>query len=171
MTKKTKRVEKEFTDAEIESYVQAFRKGKREYPNNDPNEEKFPRDEQELRLYIETLEKEYSKSPTEELREELRVYKAHYSGWYNGFSVAFEFLMQEGDKLMRERPEEEEKEKEEVKPTMFNGGPWFNDEESFQKLKKDLANDPDMPKGHWEENEEMKTYFFDKPKKEKGEKK
>ena len=164
---KTKRVEKEFTDAEIEEYVQAFRKGKQEPPHNDPNEEKFPRGEEELRHYIVTLQEEYSKSPTEELREELRVYKAHYSGWYNGFSVAFEFLMQEGDRIMRERPEEEE----EPKTTTFNGGPFFNNEEEFEKLKKDLADDPDTPKGHWEETDEMKTYFFDKPKKkEKGKK-
>ena len=159
---KTKRVEKEFTDEEIESYVQAFRKGKQEPPHNDPNEEKFPRGEEELRHYIVTLQEEYSKSPTEELREELRVYKAHYSGWYNGFSVAFEFLMQEGDRIMRERPEEEE----EPKTSTFNGGPFFNNEEEFEKLKKDLADDPDTPKGHWEETDEMKTYFFDKKKKE-----
>ena len=159
---KTKRVEKEFTDAEIEEYVQAFRKGKREEPNNDPNEEKFPRGEEELRHYIVTLQEEYAKSPTEELREELRVYKANYSGWYNGFSVAFEFLMQEGDRIMRERPEEEE----EPKTSTFNGGPFFNNEEEFEKLKKDLAEDPDTPKGHWEETDEMKTYFFDKKKKE-----
>ena len=159
---KTKRIEKEFTDAEIEEYVQAFRKGKREEPNNDPNEEKFPRGEEELRHYIVTLQEEYAKSPTEELREELRVYKAHYSGWYNGFSVAFEFLMQEGDRILRERPEEEE----EPKTSTFNGGPFFNNEEEFEKLKKDLAEDPDTPKGHWEETDEMKTYFFDKKKKE-----
>ena len=159
---KTKRIEKEFTDAEIDEYVQAFRKGKREEPNNDPNEEKFPRGEEELRHYIVTLQEEYAKSPTEELREELRVYKAHYSGWYNGFSVAFEFLMQEGDRIMRERPEEEE----EPKTSTFNGGPFFNNEEEFEKLKKDLAEDPDTPKGHWEETDEMKTYFFDKKKKE-----
>jgi hypothetical protein len=159
---KTKRVEKEFTDAEIEEYVQAFRKGKQEPPHNDPNEEKFPRGEEELRHYIVTLQDEYAKSPTEELREELRVYKAHYSGWYNGFSVAFEFLMQEGDRIMRERPEEEE----EPKTSTFNGGPFFNNEEEFEKLKKDLADDPDTPKGHWEETDEMKTYFFDKKKKE-----
>ena len=159
---KTKRVEKEFTDAEIEEYVQAFRKGKQEPPHNDPNEEKFPRGEEELRHYIVTLQEEYSKSPTEELREELRVYKAHYSGWYNGFSVAFEFLMQEGDRIMRERPEEEE----EPKTSTFNGGPFFNNEEEFEKLKKDLADDPDTPKGHWEETDEMKTYFFDKKKKQ-----
>ena len=159
---KTKRVEKEFTDAEIEEYVQAFSKGKQEPPHNDPNEEKFPRGEEELRHYIVTLQEEYSKSPTEELREELRVYKAHYSGWYNGFSVAFEFLMQEGDRIMRERPEEEE----EPKTSTFNGGPFFNNEEEFEKLKKDLAEDPDTPKGHWEETDEMKTYFFDKKKKE-----
>jgi len=159
---KTKRVEKEFTDAEIEEYVQAFRKGKQEPPHNDPNEEKFPRGEEELRHYIVTLQEEYAKSPTEELREELRVYKAHYSGWYNGFSVAFEFLMQEGDRIMRERPEEEE----EPKTSTFNGGPFFNNEEEFEKLKKDLADDPDTPKGHWEETDEMKTYFFDKKKKE-----
>ena len=159
---KTKRVEKEFTDAEIEEYVQAFRKGKQEPPHNDPNEEKFPRGEEELRHYIVTLQEEYAKSPTEELREELRVYKAHYSGWYNGFSVAFEFLMQEGDRIMRERPEEEE----EPKTSTFNGGPFFNNEEEFEKLKKDLAEGPDTPKGHWEETDEMKTYFFDKKKKE-----
>ena len=159
---KTKRVEKEFTDAEIEEYVQAFRKGKQEPPHNDPNEEKFPRNEDELRHYIATLQEEYAKSPTEELREELRVYKAHYSGWYNGFSVAFEFLMQEGDRIMRDRPEEEE----EPKTSTFNGGPFFNNEEEFEKLKKDLAEDPDTPKGHWEETDEMKTYFFDKKKKE-----
>jgi len=159
---KTKRVEKEFTDAEIEEYVQAFRKGKQEPPHNDPNEEKFPRGEEELRHYIVTLQEEYSKSPTEELREELRVYKAHYSGWYNGFSVAFEFRMQEGDRIMRERPEEEE----EPKTSTFNGGPFFNNEEEFEKLKKDLAEDPDTPRGNWEETDEMKTYFFDKKKKE-----
>ena len=159
---KTKRVEKEFTDAEIEEYVQAFRKGKQEPPHNDPNEEKFPRGEEELRHYIVTLQEEYAKSPTEELREELRVYKAHYSGWYNGFSVAFEFLMQEGDRIMRERPEEEE----EPKTSTFTRGPFFNNEEEFEKLKKDLAEDPDTPKGHWEETDEMKTYFFDKKKKE-----
>ena len=162
---KTKRVEKEFTDAEIEEYVQAFRKGKQEPPHNDPNEEKFPRGEEELRHYIVTLQEEYLKSPTEELREELRVYKAHYSGWYNGFSVAFEFLMQEGDRIMRERPEEEE----EPKTSTFNGGPFFNNEEEFEKLKKDLAEDPDTPKGHWEETEQVKTYFFDKKKEEKEE--
>ena len=67
--KKTKRVEKEFTDDEIESYVQAFRVAKQEEPYRDPNEEKFPRDEEDLRHYIFTLEKEYAKQPTEQLRE------------------------------------------------------------------------------------------------------
>ena len=162
MTKKTKRVEKEFTDAEIEEYVQAFRRGKQEEPYTDPNEEKFPRGEEELRHYIFTLSENYKNSPTEELREELRVYKAHYSGWYKGFSVAFEYLMAESDRIQREHPEEE------IKPTLFDGGPMFKDEEEFQKMKKVLADDPDTPKGHWIEDGQKKTYMFDKPKKEKG---
>jgi hypothetical protein len=163
---KTKRVEKEFTDAEIDSYVQEFRRGKKEKENVDTNEEKFPRDEQEIRYYIATLEKEYLKNPTEHLREELRVYKAHYSGWYNGFSVAFEFLMRESDRIQNERPEKEEE--EEVKPTLFDGGPMFKDEEEFQKMKKALADDPNTLPGHWVEDGQVKQYIFDKPKKEKG---
>lgn len=166
--KKTKRVEKEFTDDEIESYVQAFRVAKQEEPYRDPNEEKFPRDEEDLRHYIFTLEKEYAKQPTEQLREELRVYKANYSGWYSGFTVAFEFLMKKSDTMIDERDGEEE---EEVKPTMFDGGPMFKDEESFQKVKKGLEEDPNTPKGHWEEDGEMKTYFFDKKKGEKKDEK
>ena len=157
-----KRIEKEFTDEEIDSYVQEFRRGK--LKERDPNEEKFPRDEQDLRSYIATLIQNYEKTSTEELREELRVYKAHYSGWYKGFSVAFEYLMAESDRIQREHPEEE------IKPTLFDGGPMFKDEEEFQKMKKVLADDPDTPKGHWIEDGQKKTYMFDKPKKEKGKK-
>ena len=73
---KTKRYKKEYSDAEIDSYVQEFRRGvKEEHP--DENEEVFPNDAVQLREYILTLEENMKHKPTDHLREELRVYKAH----------------------------------------------------------------------------------------------
>ena len=59
------------------------------------------------------------------------------------------------------------KQEEEIKPTMFDGGPMFETEEEFQKMKKSLAEDPYTPKGRWEEHGNIKEYIFDKPKKSK----
>jgi hypothetical protein len=160
----TKRYEKEFTDEEIDSMVQEFRRGmKEEHP--DENEEVFPNNAEELRAYIISLEENYKHNPTESLREELRVYKAHQTGIYKGFCISYEQLMSEADKVKREHPADEEE--EEIKPTLFDGGPMFKDEEEFKKMKKVLADDPDTPKGHWVEDGQMKTYMFDKPKKQK----
>jgi hypothetical protein len=105
MTKQ--RLEKEFTDEEIDSMVQEFRRcAKEEHP--DENEELFPNNAEELRDYILTLEENYKHKPTEHLREELRVYKAHQTGIYKGFCFAFEQLMSEADKVKREHPADEE---------------------------------------------------------------
>ena len=85
---KKKRLEKEFTDDEIESMVQEFRRGvKEEHP--DENEELFPNNAEDLRDYILTLEENMRHKPTEHLREELRVYKAHQTGIYKGFCIAY----------------------------------------------------------------------------------
>jgi len=99
MTKQ--RLEKEFTDDEIESMVQEFRRGvKEEHP--DENEELFPNNAEDLRDYILTLEENMRHKPTEHLREELRVYKAHQTGIYKGFCIAYEQLMAKADKIKEE---------------------------------------------------------------------
>ena len=103
MTKQ--RLEKEFTDAEIDSMVQEFRRGIKEEP--DENEEVFPNDAEQLRDYILTLEENMRHKPTEHLREELRVYKAHQTGIYKGFCIAYEQLMAKADEVKREHPAEE----------------------------------------------------------------
>ena len=106
---KIKRYKKEYSDAEIDSYVQEFRRGvKEEHP--DENEEVFPNDAVELRDYILTLEENMKDKPTDHLREELRVYKAHQTGIYKGFCVAYEQLMTEADRVKREHPADEEPE-------------------------------------------------------------
>ena len=94
MTKQ--RLEKEFTDEEMESIAQDFRIGMQEEP--DDNEELFPNDAQQLRDYITTLEENIKHKPTEHLREELRVYKAHQTGLYKGICFGFEYLMAEKEK-------------------------------------------------------------------------
>ena len=52
------------------------------------------------------------------------------------------------------------KQEEEIKPTMFDGGPMFKDEEEFQKMKKSLAEDPYTPKGRWKEHGNIKDIFL-----------
>ena len=97
MTKQ--RVEKEFTSEEMESIAQEFRRGMQEEPVND---EMFPNDADELRAYILTLEENMKDKPTEHLREELRVYKAHHTGMLKGISFAFEFIIAEKEKKIIE---------------------------------------------------------------------
>ena len=61
---KIKRYKKEYSDAEIDSYVQEFRRGvKEEHP--DENEEVFPNDAEQLRDYILTLEENMKHTPIE----------------------------------------------------------------------------------------------------------
>ena len=167
MTKTKKRREKEFSSKDIDDLAQEFREAMEESP--DENEEPFPNNVYELRRYIFTLMKNYEVNPTEHLREELRVYQAYQTGMYKGYCLCHEKILAEADKIKKENPEEEEE--EEIKPTIFNGGPMFKDEEEFQKMKKVLADDPDTPKGHWVEDGQMKTYFFDKKKGEKKDEK
>ena len=235
---KIKRYEKEFTDAEIDSQVQEFRRGAKE-DHPDENEELFPNNAEELKAYITSLEESYKNNPTEPLREEIRVYKAHQTGIYKGFCIAYEQTMSLADYIKQKHPAEEDdptieqiledqenqtqdedevvnnlatkkvfdylkKEKkvnprrkiskkellektrltrEELEeagiqnmeryittfePTLLDGGPMFETEEDFQKMKKVLADDPNTPKGHWVEDGQVKQYIFDKPKKEKG---
>ncbi len=97
MTKQ--RVEKEFTSEEMESIAQEFRRGMQEEPVND---EMFPNEADELRAYILTLEENMKDKPTEHLREELRVYKAHHTGMLKGISFAFEFIIAEKEKKIIE---------------------------------------------------------------------
>jgi hypothetical protein len=94
MTKQ--RLEKEFTDEEMESIAQDFRIGVQEEP--DENEEVFPNNARQLRDYILTLEENIKHKPTDALREELRVYKAHQTGLYKGICFGFEFLIAEKEK-------------------------------------------------------------------------
>ena len=102
---KTKRYKKEFTDADIDSQVQEFRRGaKEEHP--DENEEVFPNDAVELRDYILTLEENIKHKPTDQLREELRVYKGYQTGWYKGVCFTYEYFIAEKEK---ERVREEDK--------------------------------------------------------------
>ncbi len=102
---KTKRYKKEFTDADIDSQVQEFRRGaKEEHP--DENEEVFPNDAVELRDYILTLEENMKKTPTDHLREELRTYKAYQTGWYKGVCFTYEYFI---DLKEKERVREEDK--------------------------------------------------------------
>ena len=63
MTKQ--RLEKEFTDAEIDSMVQEFRRGIKEEP--DENEEVFPNDAEQLRDYILTLEENMKQKGEKEI--------------------------------------------------------------------------------------------------------
>ena len=89
MTKQ--RLENEFSSKEMESWAQEVRTAMQESP--DENEEVFPNDAVELRDYILTLEENMKHTPTDHLREELRVYKAHQTGIYKGFCFSFEQLM------------------------------------------------------------------------------
>jgi len=156
MTKK--RIKKEFSDPEIETWVQDFRRACSEEP--DDNEELFPNDMNEVNSHVSVLEDLIAKKPSPELKVELRVYKAHRSGGFKGFAMAVEWFGRQGDNTIKDREEE-------IKPTMFDGGPMFKDEEEFQKMKKSLAEDPYTPKGRWEEHGNIKEYIFDKPKKSK----
>ena len=109
---KIKRYKKEFTDADIDSQVQEFRRGaKEEHP--DENEEVFPNDAVQLREYILTLEENMKDKPTDHLREELRVYKAHQTGMYKGVCIAFEQVQREADKVTQGHPERIKEEEEE----------------------------------------------------------
>ncbi len=157
------RLENEFTSEEMESWAQEVRRAMKESP--DENEEVFPNDAVQLRDYILTLEENIKHKPTDQLREELRVYKGYQTGWYKGVCFTYEYFI---DLKEKERVREREEEEEEIKPTLFDGGPMFETEEAFQKMKKVLADDPDTPKGHWVEDGQYKQYIFDKPKKEKG---
>ena len=177
MTKQ--RVEKEFTSEEMESIAQEFRRGMQEEPVND---EMFPNDAVELRDYILTLEENMKHTPTDHLREELRVYKAHQTGIYKGFCFSFEQLMAEADRVKREHPAEEEIEhpKEEnaykhdpnykftpltyadidkyeaISYGPFLGIPW----EKFDKMIKKYCKETGR-KGKWKTNEfGTQTFYF-----------
>jgi hypothetical protein len=114
-----KEYKKEFSDSEIDSYVQEFRRGmKEEHP--DENEEVFPNNADQLVDYIKTLEENMRNNPTDHLREELRVYKAHRTGIYKGFCIAYEQLMSEADKVKQEHPAEADEEPEIVHPKEEN---------------------------------------------------
>ena len=156
MTKQ--RLENEFTSKEMESWAQEVRTAMKESP--DENEEVFPNDAVELRDYILTLEENMKDKPTDQLREELRTYKAYQTGWWKGVCFTYEYFI---DLKEKERVREREEEEEEIKPTMFDGGPMFETEEDFQKMKKVLADDPNTLKGHWVEDGQYKKYIFDEP--------
>ena len=100
---KKKRYKREFSDDEIDSMAQEFRRGcKEEHP--DENEELFPNDAVQLRDYILTLEENMKDKPTDHLREELRTYKAYQTGWYKGVCFTYEFFIAEKEKeRVRER--------------------------------------------------------------------
>ena len=178
---KKKRYKREFSDDEIDSMAQEFRRGcKEEHP--DENEELFPNDAVELRDYILTLEENMKHTPTDHLREELRVYKAHQTGIYKGFCFSFEQLMAEADRVKREHPAEEEIEhpKEEnaykhdpnykftpltyadidkyeaISYGPFLGIPW----EKFDKMIKKYCKETGR-KGKWKTNEfGTQTFYF-----------
>ena len=176
------RLENEFTSKEMESWAQEVRTAMQESP--DENEEAFPNDADELRHYILTLEENMKDKPTDHLREELRVYKAHQTGIYKGFCVAYEQLMTEADKVKREHPAEEEPEiihpKEEnaykhdpnykftpltyadidkyeaISYGPFLGIPW----EKFDKMIKKYCKETGR-KGKWKTNEfGTQTFYF-----------
>ncbi len=98
------RLEREFTSKEMESWAQEVRTAMKESP--DENEEVFPNDAVELRDYILTLEENIKHKPTDQLREELRVYKAHQTGWYKGVCFTYEYFI---DVKEKERIKEEDK--------------------------------------------------------------
>ena len=178
MTKQ--RLENEFTSEEMESWAQEVRTAMKESP--DENEEAFPNDAVELRDYILTLEENMKHTPTDHLREELRVYKAHQTGIYKGFCFSFEQLMAEADRVKREHPAEEEIEhpKEEnaykhdpnykftpltyadidkyeaISYGPFLGIPW----EKFDKMIKKYCKETGR-KGKWKTNEfGTQTFYF-----------
>jgi len=101
----SKKLKCEFSDKEIESWVQEFRRACKEQP--DPNEEKFPSNMDEITNYINVLESLVNEKPTQLLREDLRTYKAFRSGAFNGYATATEFLMKEGDKIQQQRSEDD----------------------------------------------------------------
>ena len=103
---KKKRYKREFSDDEIDSMAQEFRRGcKEEYP--DENEELFPNDAVQLREYILTLEENMKHKPTDHLREELRTYKAYQTGWYKGVCFTYEYFIGAKEKeRVREREDE-----------------------------------------------------------------
>ncbi|MDP7555707.1 MAG: hypothetical protein QGF31_05940 [Nitrospinota bacterium] len=101
----SKRLKCEFSDKEIDSWVQNFRRMMKEEP--DPNEEVFPNDMNEVNAYIHTLEDLIEKNPTQELKEDLRVYKAFWSGSFNGYATATEYLMKKSDEIQQVSKEDE----------------------------------------------------------------
>ena len=154
--KKSDYIEREFSDAEIEASVQEFRRDVQKEP--DDNDEVFPNNVNDIAVWIAMLEEKVKHNPTYELKVHLRVYKAFRSGFNKAWQQAVEWFHKEADHVKQE---------EEIKPTMFDGGPMFETEEEFQKMKKSLAEDPYTPKGRWEEHGNIKEYIFDKPKKSK----
>ena len=94
---KRKRLKSEFTDKEIDSWVQEFRRACKEQP--EPNEEKFPKDMDEIDNYINVLEDLIKEKPTQALREDLRTYKAFRSGAWAGWATATEFLTKTSDEI------------------------------------------------------------------------
>tara|TARA_B110000263_G_C15151854_1_gene438265 strand:- start:152 stop:649 length:498 start_codon:yes stop_codon:yes gene_type:complete len=101
---KKKRLEKEFTDVEIDSWVQEFRRACKEEP--DPNEEQFPNDMSVINEHIDMLEDLIKRKPSQELKEDLRVYKALRTGAFKGFATATESLMKRADDIKREEEDE-----------------------------------------------------------------
>ena len=158
--KKTKRIEKEFSDPEIDSYLQEFRRGAKEIDKNYPNDEVFPNDMNEVANHIEVLEDLVMNNPTNELKEELRVYKAFRSGSNRGWATAVECMTKLADEQVQQRKE----------PNLLEVEVPFTDEQ-IEKAKQSLANDPTTPKGHWEKVEEkdrtINKYIFDKEEEKK----
>jgi|TARA_B100001079_G_scaffold169934_1_gene145806 hypothetical protein len=139
--KKKKRLECEFSDKELDSWVQEFRRACQDDP--DPNEEQFPSNAEDMHEHIVLLEHLVKKNPTQELKEDLRVYKALRSGAFIGHATATEWLMKRSDEIKS-------------KATIIDGKPMTD--EQFEDIKKSVSDDPNTPKGHWEGGE----YYFDK---------
>ena len=99
--KKKKRLECEFSDKELDSWVQEFRRACQDDP--DPNEEQFPSNAEDMHEHIVLLEHLVKKNPTQELKEDLRVYKALRSGVFIGHATATEWLMKRSDEIKSKR--------------------------------------------------------------------
>ena len=152
--KKSDYIEREFSDAEIEASVQEFRRGVQQEP--DDNDEVFPNNVNDIADWIATLEEKVKHKPTDELKEDLRVYKGFRSGFNKAWQQAVEWFHKEADQVKQE---------EAMPTTMFDGEPLYKDEEQMERIVKSMKEDPNTPEFEYVDRGNIKEFKLVKNKK------
>jgi ribosomal protein L13E len=171
--KKNKKTKSEFYTHEIDEWIFEFRKDFNEQTKKLLGKEVFPKREIDIMDHIKELIKVMETKPNEQIREELRVYRALYKGYGLGWYIAVENLGHEIsmtneaedlgisiDELREKKAEEWDKKEEKEIETILDQKPV--NEEVFQKWKKEISNNSE---GFWEDdpNTKMKTFIFSNP--------